>query len=276
MSENSPNTSGASELADPHEDQSQPETDEPFQGESPPAAAVNSGELPSRGGSSSSITEDHHGKPSPVVPPLEGLSALDADRPGRAEAVELRAVEELEMPQPRSEDLFEWEKVPCETPYYLQGDASFETPEKQAERQALKTHQEVVAALEDTWSYFAKDSQNRVSKEEYARVLLRICLVLVPQLRGREVVDLIEEEWRQDSKGEEGLSRSAFFESFFQLADIWTPGIDGSVYAEFLKRLFRRITVKRARAKTGARMTKIKPFSEELLLRGPAPKLVQE
>lgn len=91
------------------------------------------------------------------------------------------------------------------------------------------------------------------------KVLLRICLVLVPQLRGREVVDLIEEEWRHDSRGEDGLSRSAFFESFFQLADIWTPGIDGSAYAEFLKRLFRRITIKRARTKTGARMTKIRP-----------------
>mgnify|MGYP005790349331 CR=1 FL=1 len=72
-------------------------------------------------------------------------------------------------------------------------------------------------------------------------------------------MDLIEEEWRHDSRGEEGLSRSAFFESFFQLADIWTPGIDGPAYAEFLKRLFRRITVKRVRTKMGARMTKIKP-----------------
>ena len=55
-------------------------------------------------------------------------------------------------------------------PFNCLGDASFETPEKQAERQALKTHKDVVAALEDTWAYFAKDDQNRISKEEYARV----------------------------------------------------------------------------------------------------------
>lgn len=73
------------------------------------------------------------------------------------------------------------------------------------------------------------------------------------------MVDLVEEEWEQDSKGEEALSGPAFFESFFQLADIWTPGIDGCAYAEFLTRLFRRITIKRASTKTGTRVTKIKP-----------------
>lgn len=50
------------------------------------------------------------------------------------------------------------------------GDDSFEMPEKQAERQALKDHPEVKAALEHIWEFFAKDEQDRISKAEYARV----------------------------------------------------------------------------------------------------------
>lgn len=82
--------------------------------------------------------------------------------------------------------------------------------------------------------------------------------MLVPELRGQEVLDLIEKEWQEDSRGEEALSRSAFFESFFQLADIWTPEIDGHAYAEFLKRLFRRVTVRKGSTRT-AETAKIRP-----------------
>ncbi|KAL8424730.1 hypothetical protein Efla_001319 [Eimeria flavescens] len=166
---------------------------------------------------------------------------------------------DIKLPEPRAEDLFDWERLTCDPPYRLQGDDSFETPEKQAERQALKSHPQVTAALKHVHSLFAKDEQNRVMKTEYARVLLRICLVLVPELRGREVVDLIEDEWLADSKGEEALSPSAFFDSFFELADIWTPGIDAVGYAEFLRRLFRRITIKKAQTKPAAKAIKIRP-----------------
>lgn len=73
------------------------------------------------------------------------------------------------------------------------------------------------------------------------------------------MVDLIEKEWRQDSIGETALDEAAFFVSFFELTDIWTPDIDGHAYAEFLTRLFRRITVKKAREHNGPKATKIKP-----------------
>lgn len=73
------------------------------------------------------------------------------------------------------------------------------------------------------------------------------------------MIELIEEEWRQDSKGKDWIDHSEFFESFFQLADVWTPRIDGSAYADFLRKLFRRITVKKGRMKPDARLTKIKP-----------------
>ncbi|KAL8443209.1 hypothetical protein Emag_006037 [Eimeria magna] len=167
--------------------------------------------------------------------------------------------QDVKLPEPQAGDLFEWEHLACDPPYHLQGDVSFETAEKHAERQALKAHPEVQAALEHVWSLFSKNDKNRVTKTEYSKVLLRICLVLVPELRGRDVVNLIEEEWLQDSKGEEALSFNAFYNSFFELADIWTPAIDGAAYADFLRRLFRRITIKKAHAELKLRPAKIKP-----------------
>ncbi|KAL8451768.1 hypothetical protein Emed_001784 [Eimeria media] len=165
----------------------------------------------------------------------------------------------VRLPEPQAGDLFEWEQLACDPPYHLQGDASFETPEKYAERQALKAHPEVQAALEHVWSLFSKNDENHVTKTEYFKVLLRICLVLVPELRGKDAMKLIEEDWLHDSKGAEALSFNAFYESFFELADIWTPAIDGTAYAEFLRRLFRRITIKKAQAEPKLKSTKIKP-----------------
>ncbi|OEH78090.1 apical membrane related protein [Cyclospora cayetanensis] len=182
------------------------------------------------------------------IHPLPGGPQGFMHSPTESEELESSRKQIVDLSTPLAEDLFEWETRTCDPPYYLQ-----------AERQALKTHPEVVSALEDTWSLFSKDDQNRVPQAEYTRVLLRLCLVLVPELRGRQVVDLIETEWQHDSKGEDALSREAFFESFFELADIWTPGIEGHAYADFLRRLFRRITVKRNGQRDGAKEPKLVP-----------------
>ena len=40
----------------------------------------------------------------------------------------------------------------------------------------------------------------------------------------------IEEDWRRDAKGKDMLSRKAFCDAFFELADTWTSGISGLEY----------------------------------------------
>lgn len=121
MSKNSPNSSGASELAFPHEDAIQRPKDQALQDEFSSAEDVSDGGLQNSEGSSSTVKVPDC-NPALVVPALQGLSALHLEGSGKTEAVEFREVEELGMRQQGLEDLFEWEKLSCETPYYLQGE----------------------------------------------------------------------------------------------------------------------------------------------------------
>ena len=53
----------------------------------------------------------------------------------------------------------------------------------------------------------------------------------------------IAEDWRRDTRGKDSLSRKAFCDAFFELADTWTSGISAFEYAAFLWRLFDTVTV---------------------------------
>ena len=46
-----------------------------------------------------------------------------------------------------------------------------------------------------------------------------------------EALSDIEEDWVKDTKGEARLSRTAFIDSLFELADMWTAGICAFEYA---------------------------------------------
>ena len=50
-----------------------------------------------------------------------------------------------------------------------------------------------------------------------------------------------EDDWASDSKGQETLSREAFMDAIFELADMWTKTIDPHEYVEFLGTLFGRL-----------------------------------
>ena len=53
----------------------------------------------------------------------------------------------------------------------------------------------------------------------------------------------VQSDWLRDTKGQAALSYSSFFDSFFELADVWCPNIDAREYAEFLDALRLRLQV---------------------------------
>ena len=53
---------------------------------------------------------------------------------------------------------------------------------------------------------------------------------------------MAEEEWRADSKGSASLSAEGLQDSIFELADLWTRGIQPEDYANFLRDVHERIT----------------------------------
>lgn len=70
---------------------------------------------------------------------------------------------------------------------------------------------------------------------------------------------MIERDWAVDGGSEGILNYERFCESFFELADIWTPCIDAAEYASFLLKLFRRITIKGVKKPKAQKIEKVKP-----------------
>ena len=126
----------------------------------------------------------------------------------------------------------------------MQGDDEFETEEALAMRAALKHDARVRTELQKFWRVYDKDQDGHVSKAEYLNVHCKLCLVLIPDVTGQEARDAGEEDWVADAHGEPYMSQEHLFDCLFELADMWCTGISAEEYAGFLRKLFRRVTVK--------------------------------
>ena len=102
------------------------------------------------------------------------------------------------------------------------------------------------------WQVYEKRADGCVGKEEYLRVHAKLALVLIPDLAVEEALASGEDDWLQDAKGKEAMSEADVKGSLFELADMWCHGIDGEEYATFLRKLFKRITVKYVTKADGA------------------------
>ena len=139
---------------------------------------------------------------------------------------------------------FSFHAAEDDTPYWQQGDVDLDSPEAQAMREALRHDARVLHALDRYWAVYDKDADSRISKEEYLKVHAKFALVLIPDITLEEALSSGEEDWAEDAKGQPSMSQDDLYDCLFQLADMWCTGIDGDEYAGFLRKLFRRITVR--------------------------------
>ena len=129
------------------------------------------------------------------------------------------------------------------TPYYLQGDEDMETADALQARAALKKDKRVIKSINMFWKSFKKNNRMEVEKEQYVKFLVRVCKLVIPSFDEEDAKRTAESDWLRDSKGQRTLSYSAFFDAFFELADVWCPNINGREYAEFLDALRLRLQV---------------------------------
>jgi len=80
-----------------------------------------------------------------------------------------------------------------------------------------------------------------LDKHEYTMILKKIIKVLTFDYDETEAILAAEADWRHDCKGLSHLQQEAFFDAFFELADLWTVGISSEEYTAFLKKLFHLI-----------------------------------
>eukprot|EP00364_Plasmodium_chabaudi_P000424 XP_016653279.1 conserved Plasmodium protein, unknown function [Plasmodium chabaudi chabaudi] len=144
--------------------------------------------------------------------------------------------------------------------YLNQGDIGFENEDLKKEREKIRTNDVFVECVKNIWTNILNKKLNdKFSKIEYFKIMLRICKVLIPQFEIKQVIKIINDEWNNDSKGKKYLNFDSFFNTFFELADIWTPTINAHDYALFLKSLFYRITFIQIKNQNGE-ITKKKPI----------------
>ena len=125
---------------------------------------------------------------------------------------------------------------------YLQGDEDLHRTLPSAQRAALRHDPRVTKQLERFWAVFRADAT--ITKEQYLAVHAKFAMVLIPDLAEEQVVESGEEDWLADAGGAAQMDRTQFMDCLFELCDMYTTGIDGGSYAEWLRRLFKRITVK--------------------------------
>ncbi|KAL3664632.1 hypothetical protein V7S43_010381 [Phytophthora oleae] len=123
------------------------------------------------------------------------------------------------------------------------------TPEALALRFSLRNHPDVIDAVKQLWSVeLPRDEMGCIDQHGYASLFRRIGRSLEPDAtkrRLRRMEKTIKEDWLRDSKGEAIMGFANFFDSVFELADLWCETIDVEEYIAFLRRLVQRVSTLR-------------------------------
>ncbi|KAG2778224.1 hypothetical protein Pcac1_g11445 [Phytophthora cactorum] len=123
------------------------------------------------------------------------------------------------------------------------------TPEALALRFSLRNHPDVIDAVKQLWCVeLPRDEMGCIDQHGYASLFRRIGRSLEPDAtkrRLRRMEKTIKEDWSRDSKGESVMSFATFFDSVFELADLWCETIDVDEYIAFLRRLVLRVSAMR-------------------------------
>ncbi|KAF4318775.1 hypothetical protein BBO99_00007054 [Phytophthora kernoviae] len=123
------------------------------------------------------------------------------------------------------------------------------TPEALALRFSIRSNHDVVDAVKQLWSVeLPRDEFGCIDERGYSALFRRIGRSLEPEAnarRRRRMEKTIREDWIRDSKGESTMGFADFFDSVFELADLWCETIDVEEYIAFLRTLVVRVTTMR-------------------------------
>lgn len=139
---------------------------------------------------------------------------------------------ELNRPESITEMVANYSGLDSATPYRDQRDDELYTPENLRRRAALKHHPKVQRQINRIWALLQKNEDGRLGKEQYCELFIRLCKVLNADFDLEDAIEVVEEDFIQDAQGEDALTYDLFYQSLFELADIWVPTIDGGLLIE--------------------------------------------
>eukprot|EP00936_MAST-01D_sp_MAST-1D-sp1_P000166 g166.t1 len=145
----------------------------------------------------------------------------------------------------RVDELLEHQLVGVSKGYRSQGDATLYTDSNTAVRLQLRHSPLVLKSLEHFWSAFmSAHEHNVISRNEHVAVMTRVCKALFHPAEFDEGKGKAEAEadWEREQGDSETMSKEGFFDSMFELADLWTMEISATAYASFIRKLLFRIS----------------------------------
>ncbi|GLE03822.1 hypothetical protein PINS_up012733 [Pythium insidiosum] len=139
------------------------------------------------------------------------------------------------------------------------------TPEALALRFSLRNDPNVLEAVRRLWLVeLPRTAMGCIDQRGYASVFRRIAKSLdAKTFRKRRLDKLLDEDWKRDSKGENEMSFANFFDSIFELADLWCDTIDANDYVAFLERLCDRISHVRNGKRVLKTMKNVTPYDAD-------------
>eukprot|EP00667_Euglena_gracilis_P006814 EG_transcript_6872 len=116
-----------------------------------------------------------------------------------------------------------------------QGDLQFYTPEMLGARQALRSNPNVLAALHGMWRVVPKKLHFLVDRAIYFEVYAKLYRQLVPNRPAGAISCSLAQDWEHDRQGSQVLSMEMFFDSMFDLTDMWCDTVTEEEYVHFIE-----------------------------------------
>merc|ERR1712196_572820 len=122
--------------------------------------------------------------------------------------------------------------------YAAEGDASLHSDKALKKRRALRNHPKVVLHIKRLWSLIMRgETCSELSKRGYIELNLRLYKALMPEFDAEEAIEAAETDWMNDVGDATAMGFGGFFDSVFELVDIWVPEVDAGMYVQFCQLL---------------------------------------
>ncbi|KAG9398122.1 hypothetical protein AC1031_014923 [Aphanomyces cochlioides] len=111
-------------------------------------------------------------------------------------------------------------------------------------RYSLRRHDGIQRAVQTLWNFEApRDGLGCLLREGYVSFYVCVAKYLDSSFDTTRAIATVREEWEHDRKGNDAMSYVLFFDSLFQLADLWVDSLDPNEYVDFLDGIASNILV---------------------------------
>ena len=125
--------------------------------------------------------------------------------------------------------------------YLQEGDARLYTSAALKKRRGLRAREDIGLYIRKMWRAVALDASpacnGQLGQNGYFQFNVSLYKALMPDFDAEEALVAAKEDWMNDvgDDGKEMLTFGHFFDSIFELVDVWSPSLEWMDYVQFLR-----------------------------------------